>query len=69
MNIDNIKDHMLNITCKAGKVNRYLSTCILTFVNLTSQSAGLYKVQIINEVGDGNFTVRIDFSEWFQIYH
>ncbi|XP_025101419.1 uncharacterized protein LOC112568358 isoform X2 [Pomacea canaliculata] len=62
MNIDNIKDHMLNITCRAGKVNRYLSTCILTFVNLTSQSAGLYKVQIINEVGDGNFTIRIDFS-------
>ncbi|PVD27147.1 hypothetical protein C0Q70_12300 [Pomacea canaliculata] len=63
MSIDNIKDHMLNITCKAGKVNRYLSTCILTFVNLTSQSAGLYKVQIINEVGDGNVTVRIDFNE------
>ncbi|PVD27148.1 hypothetical protein C0Q70_12301 [Pomacea canaliculata] len=56
------KDTMVNITCQSV-FRRYLSTCSLRVVNINSLTTGSYKVQVINEAGDENFTVTIDFSE------
>ncbi|XP_025101081.1 uncharacterized protein LOC112568157 isoform X2 [Pomacea canaliculata] len=56
------KDTMVNITCQSSVFRRYLSTCSLRVVNINSLSTGSYKVQVINEAGDENFTVTIDFN-------
>ncbi|XP_025103102.1 uncharacterized protein LOC112569511 [Pomacea canaliculata] len=56
------KDTMVNITCQSGVFRRYLSTCSLRVVNINSLTTGSYKVQVINEAGDENFTVTIDFN-------
>ncbi|XP_025101315.1 uncharacterized protein LOC112568294 [Pomacea canaliculata] len=55
------KDTMVNITCQSV-FRRYLSTCSLRVVNINSLTTGSYKVQVINEAGDENFTVTIDFN-------
>ncbi|PVD27153.1 hypothetical protein C0Q70_12307 [Pomacea canaliculata] len=60
--IDEEIEGFINISCKADKVHRYLSTCTLTVFNETSLSPGSYKVQIINKAGDENFTVILTFS-------
>lgn len=54
---------MLTITCKAGTVRRYLSTCTVTILDIPSTSTQWYKMQVINEAGDENFTVAITFRE------
>ncbi|XP_025101810.1 uncharacterized protein LOC112568628 [Pomacea canaliculata] len=55
----NIKP-MTNFTCKVDVQTRYLSRCVLTIFIIPSDiPAGSLKVQIINEVGDENFTVEI----------
>lgn len=53
----------INTTCVAERVNRYRSTCSLTVFNHASLSSGLYKVQVINAVGDENFTITINIGE------
>lgn len=59
----NIKP-MTNFTCKVDVQTRYLSRCVLTIFIIPSDiSAGSLKVQIINEVGDENFTVEIRHGE------
>lgn len=59
------KDLQVNITCQSV-FRRYLSTCSLRVVNINSLTTGSYKVQVINEAGDENFTVTIDFSEYMR---
>ncbi|XP_025101326.1 uncharacterized protein LOC112568301 [Pomacea canaliculata] len=57
-----INNSMLTITCKAGTVRRYLSTCTVTILDIPLTSTGWYKMQVINEAGDENFTVAITFT-------
>lgn len=58
-----VEGSMINITCKAGQLQRYLCTCTLTVVNTTCHTAGHYKIQVINEAGGENFSVVITFGE------
>lgn len=60
---DDVKGSGINITCQGGTVRRYLATCTLRAVNVPPQSTDSYKVQVINEAGDDNITVTIDFSK------
>lgn len=66
--IDEEIEGFINISCKADKVHRYLSTCTLTVFNETSLSPGSYKVQIINKAGDENFTVILTFCKQLHFY-
>lgn len=61
--LENEANRFINISCKIDTVRGYLSTCTLTVSNTNSQSNGLYKVQVINEAGDENFTVILTFRE------
>ncbi|XP_025103028.1 uncharacterized protein LOC112569453 isoform X2 [Pomacea canaliculata] len=59
---DNAEGSLINITCKPSKMYRYLFTCTLTVSKTPSRSNDSYKVQLINKVGDENFTVVISFA-------
>ncbi|XP_025101469.1 uncharacterized protein LOC112568390 [Pomacea canaliculata] len=49
---------MANITCETFTRRRYLYRCSLVVLNFPSQLGnGKYKIQVINEVGNENFTV------------
>lgn len=60
---DDAERSLMNITCKPSKMYRYLSICTLTMSKMSSQSNDSYKVQIINKIGDENFTVAISFGK------
>lgn len=53
-----IEGSMANITCKAFTWRRYLYRCSLAVLDFPSQLGnGTYKIQVINEAGNENFTV------------
>ncbi|PVD27156.1 hypothetical protein C0Q70_12310 [Pomacea canaliculata] len=58
-----IESSELKITCKASIQRRYLSRCTLTFYGGQSRSDGFYKVQVINEHGEDNFTIAISYGK------
>lgn len=60
---ENVKDSEMTVTCRASAERSYLSKCTLTIFSIIYPS-GFYKVQIINEHGDENFTFEISYGEW-----
>ncbi|XP_025103259.1 uncharacterized protein LOC112569634 [Pomacea canaliculata] len=59
---ENVKDSEMTVTCSASAERSYLSKCTLTIFSIIYPS-GFYKVQIINEHGDENFTFEISYGE------
>lgn len=51
----------MNVTCQAYTDRRYLAKCTLTVFRIYYGS-GYYKVQVINEHGDENFTAEIIYN-------
>lgn len=56
-NIVDVEDSAVVVNCRPNERHRYLSSCSLKVFNRTSQTGGSYKIQVINELGDENFTV------------
>lgn len=54
---------VMNVTCTPDQTRRYVARCILNIFNITLQSTGSYKIQVINEVGDENFTLDVTSGE------
>lgn len=51
----------MNVTCQAYTDRRYLAKCKLTVFSIYYRS-GYYRVQVINEHGDENFTAEIIYN-------
>ncbi|PVD27159.1 hypothetical protein C0Q70_12313 [Pomacea canaliculata] len=57
--IVDVEDSAAVVTCRPNERHRYLTSCSLKVFNRTSHSGGSYKIQVINELGDENFTVDV----------
>lgn len=57
---EKVQSSVINVTCKSDTKRPYLSRCTLTVFNSSFQeTSGLQKIQLKNEIGYENFTVKI----------